>query len=183
MKTKQTTTTAKTTKQTIIKAIQDYIDHEQRDNDIFNRLVTVFKKFENKPINKRLETAAKLEFPESVVNLKHEFGMYNLIIWDQKTGYDNRVTLFMGYDRNPIYHEGQADKEHSGFRYYSTCCGAAAIARINTCKKLLNDPAEINNLVKIYDNYIRYKNIFDNMSSFELPAFYNINRALGLLKD
>jgi hypothetical protein len=65
---------------------------------IFDTVSNVLKKFEGKQINNRLVTAVKKELPDNVVSLECTGSShYNLYIWGNGIGFDQRLMIFICY--------------------------------------------------------------------------------------
>jgi hypothetical protein len=79
--------------------LESHIASQRRDAEIVAIVFPAIAKFAGKVINKRIETAAKAVLPGHVVYLEHIAGMHNLKIW--KSNYEDRVSLFLGYDSKP----------------------------------------------------------------------------------
>jgi hypothetical protein len=167
-----------TTLDTIKDTIQKDIEGELKNLAYFNQLVKVFKPFEGKKITKRMETAVKIVLPDRVVHLSKAHGMFNMEIWGADIARDDRLSFFMGYDSDPIYREGDAEKRLSGFRYFSCCYGSAAIERNEKRRDFLEDSAKLKELARLFDNYKEAVSGLDNYSEYETPSWYAIQKVL-----
>lgn len=167
-----------TTLETIKDTIQRDIDRELKGLAYFNKLVEVFKPFEGKKITKRMETAVKTIFPDRVVYLDKSFGMFHLQIWGGDIKMEKRLSFLIGHDSDPIYHEGDAGKDYSGFRYYSICYGAAAIERNEKRRIFLKDTKQIKKLAKVFNDYKKALKELEDYDNYDLPSWYAIQKAL-----
>lgn len=156
--------------QAVKAAIQKHIDREETGIKIFNHLSKVFEKFENKKISERMATALRKNLPDDCERayLKRVASLIQIVVVKKSIlNIEDRITFLLGYDNNPIFRQGKAQDEHSGFAYYNACHGFYALER-NEQRRKLQDKAIY--LAGIANTYETAKETVDNVKA-ELSNF------------
>jgi hypothetical protein len=74
----------------VIESVENYIVEQERDLDVWQKVMEVLKPFDGKIISKRIETAVKKIFPSFTLYLENEF-LVIIHIWGGKIGYNKRL--------------------------------------------------------------------------------------------
>lgn len=78
-----------------IESVEDYILKEEREFDVYTKVMEVFKAFDGKPVSKRMETAVKKIFPDLTVYLENDY-LIILHIWGGRIGsHDKRINIYL----------------------------------------------------------------------------------------
>jgi hypothetical protein len=165
------------TKQTIIDILTQRRDEQQRDYDLYLQVEQALEAFEGKTITRRLATAVKKALPDHVVHYDADYGMYHLRIW--KDNYENRCSFLLGYHSNPVFRMGEAETDHSGFRYYSGSNGFHEKKRLDKNNALLSNTAELD---RIADTVCALKTAQADFEALypELDVYFAIAKKLEL---
>ena len=77
-----------------IESVEDYIVKEEREFDVYTKVMEVFKAFDGKPVSKRMETAVKKVFPDYHIYLENGY-LIILHIWGKEVAYDSRINIYL----------------------------------------------------------------------------------------
>lgn len=169
----------------IKEAIQKNIDREQTGIDVYEHLSKVFEPFEGKKISERMATALRKNLPDGFrsCSLNRIASLIQIVVTAES--YDDRLTFLLAYDSNPIFRQGKAQDEHSGFAYYNACHGYYAEER-NAQRRKLQDRAIY--LAGIANSYAAAKQTVDDVKD-ELSNFVpyqmgaEMTSVLGMRED
>lgn len=174
----------------IKKAVQDYIDDDQKNNDLYLKVFEAIKKCDGQKITKRIATTVQKALgPEYNVYFSDQYGQYHLRIKKANETTNHWKDFLIGYhtDTGKIFRLESGDKNKSvnglyserGFDYYNICFGSAAVERIKMNKKVLAS-GKLEKLAELHDQKTLIDQQIDKLKleSFTFPAMYNVQKAL-----
>lgn len=175
------------TSEIIKKAIQDYIDEDQKNYEIYLKIFAALKKHDGEKITKRFATTVEKALgPDYSVFYKHQYGMYNVEVKLKSEHYDKYRSFLLGHDSNPgrPFRLQSGDPNASknsiyserGFDYHAACYGEAAKRRIEENKKFLKS-GKVEKLADLHDMRVRVKSEMRKIKDF--PARYAVEKKLG----
>lgn len=138
--------------QEVKKAIQQNIDHEQKQIAIYEHLVEVFKPFEGKKISQRMVTALEKNLPNGYKRayLNRIGSLIQVVLAPEN--FQENITFLLGYDSDPIFKIGRTQERYSGFAYFNSCHGEAARQRNQKRRELLSKAIKLAGLANTYAN-------------------------------
>ena len=90
--------------------IQNTIINQKFNYNLWKKVESILTKFDNQKISKRIETTLKKELPGYFIYYKTDYGMFQIIIWNNEINYDNRKSFLIGYSTNPILNMTEVKK-------------------------------------------------------------------------
>lgn len=172
----------------IEKAIRAGIDRENNGILIHETIASILKaKWNGKRINRRIveqvKTALASKFgKEPVVYYDELAGMTNLRIWSypgHETS-DKSDSFFLGYSGR-LGTNDLAAYPSEVFEERDACHGNAAKERNAKREKALK--GSVSKWADTVNAFVKAKREFDNISSYDFPDWYNLQRLAGLLND
>ena len=171
----------------IKKSIQEHINEDQMNNNIYLKVFDALKKHDGETITKRLANSVEKTLgPEYNVKYCTNYGMYNIEVKFKSEPYDKYRRFLIGYDSDPerkfrlLSGDVNASKNslysERGFDYFSICYGKAAADRIAENKKFLKS-SKIQELADCHDEKIEIEKRLKKIKSF--PAYFSVEKALG----
>ena len=99
----------------VVEAVEAYIVEQERDLDVWQKIMEVLKPFDGKIISKRIETACKKIFPSFTLYLENE-SLVIIHIWGGEIGYNKRINIYFRHDEKVYNHAKTLD--NSGYFPY-----------------------------------------------------------------
>jgi hypothetical protein len=134
------------------KAVEAYIVEQDRDLEIWQKVMEILKPFDGKAVSKRMETAVKKVFPDLTIYLENDF-LIILHIWGGRIGsHDKRINIYLrkGKDAlNPSAYSHADTLANSGYFPY------IPERNKNLRASLENDARAIKELVGDWNNCIK----------------------------
>lgn len=159
-----------------IKAIiQDNINQDAVNVQVYNDAAKAIAKFQGKKPSKLIANTLAKEHPEYTVSWRAEYGMYHLEIWGITINRDfnNRISLLIAYDSNPIV-------DMAGYAKHSIAYGEAAQERNNKRRALLADSQELARIAQAIDGLNKSIDKYVSLVDYPNPDSYYFDR---LIKD
>ena len=85
----------------VFENIQNRIEDAKLNYFLWKKIEKILEKFEGKQITKRIETEVKKQLPEYTIYYKHDYTMFQLVVWGNGIDYNKNKTFYFGYDSNP----------------------------------------------------------------------------------
>lgn len=142
----------------ILKSINNRMETAKFSYTLYELLLKNLEKFDNKPINKRIETHLKNVMPEYTFYLESLYGMYHIRFSTNGKDYNDSQSFLIGYHNNPVF-------TIDDFKKFNTC-HFLELERLNKMQSLtiekINGMAErwnkaINELQEVYDDASYYE--------------------------
>ena len=134
------------------KAVGAYIVEQDRDLEIWQKVMEILKPFDGKAVSKRMETAVKKIFPDLTVYLENDY-LIILHIWGGRIGsHDKRINIYLrkGKDAmNPSAYSHADTLTNSGYFNFIQERNQSLHA------SLMNDARVIKELVGDFNNCVK----------------------------
>ena len=135
-----------------IESVEAYIVEQERDLEIWQKVMEVLKPFDGKAVSKRMETAVKKIFPDLTVYLENDY-LIILHIWGGRIGsHDKRINIYLrkGKDAmNPSAYSHADTLTNSGYFNFIQERNQSLHA------SLMNDARVIKELVGDFNNCVK----------------------------
>jgi hypothetical protein len=136
----------------VIESVEAYIVEQERDLEIWQKVMEVLKPFDDKAVSKRMETAVKKIFPDLTVYLENDY-LIILHIWGGRIGsHDKRINIYLrkGKDAmNPSAYSHADTLTNSGYFNFIQERNQGLRA------SLMNDARVIKELVGDFNNCVK----------------------------
>ena len=172
----------------IKKAINDYIDDDQKNNDLYLKVFEAIRPCDGDKITKRIATTVQKALgDEYTVYYSTNYGQFHLRIKKANETTNHWKDFLIGYDTNPVFRLESKDVNRTkdsfyierGFDYYNMCFGSAAVKRIEQNKKVLKS-GKIEKLAELHDKKREIDQQIESLKleSYTFPAMYSVEKAL-----
>jgi hypothetical protein len=134
------------------KAVEAYIIEQERDLEIWQKVMEILKPFDGKAVSKRMETAVKKIFPDLTVYLENDY-LIILHIWGGRIGsHDKRINIYL--------RKGKDAMNPSAYSHADTLANSGYFPFIPERNEklrasLLNDARVIKELVGDFNNCVK----------------------------
>lgn len=153
---------------TLQKKFNEEIEKQEKTIELFNTCISVLKKFEGKPVTKRIDTALKKYAEENNlpynVYVTYKYGREYIVFFTRNTSRENDREFYLPSTNFFTKHTPPYTEEE--FRKDNTHCGGeSTIANLANLKEFVSDFAAMANLAGKINSFNRF--------AIEMEGLYN----------
>ena len=129
-----------------IESVENYIVEQERDLEIWQKVMEVLKPFDGKAVSKRMETAVKKALPDYTLYLDNDF-LVTIQIWGSDVGYNKRIAIYLRHDEK-VYNHAKTLENSGYFNFIQEKNQGLRASLMNDARVIKELVGDFNNCVK-----------------------------------